>query len=120
MLTCSVCYDATDLDLAADLRNRSDVYAICAINKDISTFDTMTQALHYHMYQLVVLANNGTFGGSNAYVPYNLHYHRQIFHLHGQPQASLAFLEIDNPQDLIRRGTRRAKRWKPPPAGRNG
>lgn len=123
-LTGSICYDATDLSLASDLRDRSDIYAIPALNKDVNTFDTMTQALHYHMYQMVILANNGSYGGSNAYVPYQKSYRRQIFHVHGQPQASITFLEIDKPIELIRRGTgenivpeHEEPIWKSPPAG---
>ena len=50
-ITASVCYDATDLTLAADLRSRSDLYIICALNRDVGTFDRMSEALHYHMYQ---------------------------------------------------------------------
>ena len=69
-LTASVCYDATDLALAADLKGKSDVYVIPARNKDVPTFDKMALALHYHMFQMVIVANNGAFGGSNAYVPY--------------------------------------------------
>ena len=65
-LTAAVCYDATDLGLAADLRDRSDVFAIPAFNKDVKTFDQMALALHYHMFQLVIVANNGQYGGSNA------------------------------------------------------
>ena len=68
-LTAAVCYDATDLGLAADLRDVSDVVAIPALNKDVKTFDQMALALHYHMFQLVVVANNGQYGGSNAYWP---------------------------------------------------
>ena len=34
-LTASICYDATDLSLAADLRHHSDVFAIPAMNKDV-------------------------------------------------------------------------------------
>ena len=95
-LTSSVCYDATDLRLAADLRHHSDVFAIPALNRDVSTFDRSALALHYHMFQMVIVANNGLYGGSNAYVPDKDPYIRQVFHLHGQPQASVAFLEIDN------------------------
>jgi hypothetical protein len=95
-LTASICYDATDISLAADLRNQSDVFAIPALNQDVGTFDQMALALHYHMYQLVIVANNGTYGGSNAYIPYREPYLKQVFHLHGQPQASVAFLEIDD------------------------
>lgn len=128
-LTASVCYDATDIRLAADLRGKSDVYAIPALNKDIGTFDQMAQALHYHMYQMVVVANNGTFGGSNAYAPRKDQFRKQVFHLHGQPQASIAFFEIDDIRAFIERGASDAATtqvdsanssnpvWKAPPAG---
>ncbi len=64
-LTASICYDATDLSLVADLRHHSDVFAIPAYNKDVTTFDQMALALHYHMFQMVIVANNGLYGGSN-------------------------------------------------------
>jgi hypothetical protein len=126
-LTASICYDATDISLAADLRNQSDVFAIPALNQDVGTFDQMALALHYHMYQLVIVANNGTYGGSNAYIPYREPYLKQVFHLHGQPQASVAFLEIDDIGAYLSRrknGTRVAQgqsaglgTLKYPPAG---
>ncbi|OPY81713.1 MAG: Reverse transcriptase (RNA-dependent DNA polymerase) [Syntrophus sp. PtaU1.Bin005] len=102
-LTGSICFDATDIRLAADLRSLSDVYAVAAMNKDVSTFDQMALALQYHMFQMVIIANNGCFGGSNAYAPYREPYRRKVFHLHGQPQASMAFLEIENIDEFLRR-----------------
>jgi len=51
MLTGAICYDATDLALAADLKQRSDIFAIPALNIDVGTFDQMALALHYHMFQ---------------------------------------------------------------------
>ena len=124
-LTASVCYDATDLKLASDLRDRSDIFAIPSLNRDIRTFDQMALALHYHMYQLVIVANNGRYGGSNAYWPLHEQHEKQLFHLHGQPQASIAFLEIDDIGDFLSRGKVRAQTlsasksglWKSPPAG---
>ena len=127
-LTASVCYDATDLRMAADLRKESDVFAIPALNRDVKTFDQMALALHYHMFQLVIVANNGQYGGSNAYWPSQDALHRQIFHLHGQPQASIAFLEIDNIADFVARHDHAnpsrsgpngssTPGWKYPPAG---
>lgn len=119
-LTAAVCYDATDLSLAADLRHYSDVFAIPALNKDVGTFDQMALALHYHMFQYVIVANNGTYGGSNAYHPYGETYERQVFHLHGQPQASVAFLEIDDIADVIARKIKAQDSespWKSLPAG---
>ena len=113
-LTASVCYDATDLHLASDLRDKSDVLAIPALNKDVKTFDRMALALHYHMFQLVIVANNGGFGGSSAYWPKRVQHRRQIFHVHGQPQMSIAFLEIGS--ELLDRHSG-GKGWKHPPAG---
>ena len=119
-MTASVCYDATDIGLASDLRDMSDIWAIPAFNKDVKTFDQMALALHYHMFQLVIVANTGEYGGSNAYWPQKDPYTRQVFHLHGQPQASLAFLEIDNIETFLERTHRSdisADTWKHPPAG---
>lgn len=119
-LTGSVCYDGTDLDLVSDLRGRSDIFAIPALNRDVGTFDQMAQALHYHMYQLVIVANNGAFGGSNAHLPKGEAFKRQIFHTHGQPQASISFFEIDDIPDMKARrqnGFGGAGEWKYPPAG---
>jgi hypothetical protein len=124
-LTASICYDATDLLLAAALRGHSDVFAIPALNRDVNTFDQMALALHYHMFQMVIVANNGHYGGSNAYCPYKETYFRQVFHLHGQPQASMAFLEIDDIAAFRRRQLdamsslpyAKGIDWKFPPAG---
>lgn len=122
-LTAAICYDATDLNLAADLRSRSDIFAIPALNRDVNTFDQMAQALHYHMFQLVLIANNGEFGGSNAHMPRGGRHQRQVFHTHGQPQATISFLEIDNIRDMKRRHElgklppASSEGWKFPPAG---
>jgi hypothetical protein len=118
-LSASVCYDATDLALASDLKSRSDVYIVCALNKDVGTFDRMSEGLHYHMYQGVIVVNNGQFGGSSFYMPFRELHHRQVFHLHGQPQASIAFAEI-TPDKLINRlaapDANPIGVWKTPPA----
>ena len=121
-LTAAVCYDATDLGLAADLKDESDVLAIPALNKDVKTFDQMALALHYHMFQLVIVANSGQYGGSNAYWPRSDAHIRQVFHTHGQPQASIAFLEIDDIGAFLERhddSGANAMDWKHPPAGLN-
>ena len=130
-ITASVCYDATDLTLAADLRSRSDLYIICALNPDVGTFDRMSEALHYHMYQGVLVVNNGQFGGSSFFMPLNKPFHRQVFHSHGQPQVAIAFAEVC-PEKLVNRpnigagglltgaGSKSAPpegTWKTPPAG---
>jgi hypothetical protein len=94
-LSGAICYDATDMRLTADLRDHSDAFLIAALNNDITTFDNMIDALHYHMYQHVVLVNTGEFGGSAAKAPFKLPHHRQIVHSHGSDQISISVFEID-------------------------
>ena len=97
----SVCYDATDMKLTADLRDISDAYLIAALNNDITTFDNMIDALHYHMYQHVILVNTGEYGGSAAKAPFKLPHHRTIVHNHGNNQISISIFEIDMTSLLV-------------------
>ncbi len=119
-LSASVCYDATDLGIASDLRKRSDVYLIPALNKDVRTFDNMAISLSYQMYQLVVVANNGRYGGSSAYWPIGKRHERRIMHLHGADQPTLGFFGIS---DVVAYRRGRVEdlpgpyEWKEPPAG---
>ena len=119
-LTGSVCYDATDVALAADLRGKSDVFAIPSFNPDVLTFDQMALALNYHMFQLVLVANSGNYGGSNAYWPHEKRHRRRIFHMQGQPQANVAFVDIrlDEMEHFLNRWDVRQDKslWKHPPA----
>jgi hypothetical protein len=94
-MTGAVCYDATDLSLAADLREHTDLFVIPALNQDVGTFDNMAAALHYHMFQHVIVANTGEYGGSSAQAPFDEKYRRTIFHLHGNDQVGISFFEVD-------------------------
>jgi hypothetical protein len=119
----SICYDSTDIKLNADLRSRTDLLAICALNKDVGTFDRLSESNHYQMFQGLIVANNGKYGGSNCYMPFGKPEKRQVLHLHGQPQAQIAFIEID-PEKIINRHLKKEHKnqkptgeWKTPPAG---
>src|SRR5690606_20801937 len=121
ILSGSICYDAADLALAADLKKQSGIDAIAALYRHVGTFDRKLDALHYCMYQMVVLANHAQFGGSNAYVPYREQFQKQVFPLHGQDEALVAFLDVTDSAELINRGssspeTRTSRLWKTPPA----
>lgn len=117
-LTGSICYDATDIKLSADLKDKSHAYIISAMNKDIATFDSMVDALFYHMYQHVVLVNSGEFGGSVAKAPYKERFHKLITHTHGSHQVSISTFEM-NMFDFRDCGQslRTNKKTKTPPAG---
>jgi hypothetical protein len=91
----AICYDATDLALAADLKNETHMFVVPALNKDVKTFDSMVSALRYHMYQHVVIANSGEFGGSTAQAPYDEEFRRVISHSHGSDQISIGIFEVD-------------------------
>jgi hypothetical protein len=115
-----ICYDSTDLKLAADLREVTDGMLIAALNKDINTFDTMVQSLQYHMFQPVVLSNTGEFGGSTAQAPYKEKYDRLISHIHGANQAMVSIFEIDLLAFKDHRNPKAPKEKKTAPAGYKG
>ncbi len=123
----AICYDATDLALAADLRDETHMFVVAAMNKDVKTFDSMVSALRYHMYQHVLIANCGEFGGSTAQAPYDAEHKRLIAHAHGENQLSISIfdLEMDDfgpalkaaaPPVVVKK-TVRERIGKTPPAG---
>jgi predicted amidohydrolase len=114
-LTGAICYDATDIKLAADLRGQTDLFVIAAHNKDVNTFDNMASALQYHMYQHVVITNIGEFGGSTIQAPYKETYDKLISHSHGSNQISISTADID--LAAFRRTVRGYKKTKTKPAG---
>ncbi|QIB52289.1 hypothetical protein [Pseudomonas sp. OIL-1] len=102
------------------MREISDGFVIAALDKDIGTFDTMTTALQFHMYQPVMLANTGQLGGSSAQAPFKAHHERQIAHVHGNNQAVISIFEVDL---LAFKNTRKVdlpKEKKAAPAGFKG
>lgn len=117
-LTGSICYDATDIKLSADLKDKSHAYIVSAMNKDVATFDSMVDALFYHMYQHVILVNTGEFGGSVAKAPYKEKFDKLITHTHGSNQVSISSFEM-NMFDFrdCGRSLRSNKEVKTPPAG---
>lgn len=115
----AICYDATDLDLVADLRDKSDMFLVAALNQDVQTFDNMVAALHFHMYQPVVLANSGEFGGSTAQAPLPKH-DRLIAHMHGGNQVAVSVFEIDPTPFKSTKKPKPPKELKGPPAGYQG
>ncbi|WP_220488840.1 hypothetical protein [Pseudoalteromonas sp. SR43-3] len=120
VLTGSICYDATDIALSADLRDKSNAYLVSALNQDVNTFDSMVEALHYHMYQHVVLLNSGEFGGSFAKAPYKQPHKRLIAHVHGNDQVSINTFEMnmfDFRRDKVGEGMRSKIETKAKPAG---
>lgn len=120
MISGSICYDATDIALSSDLRDKTNAYFISALNKDIHTFDSMVEALHYHMFQHVVLVNSGEYGGSYAKAPYKDHYCRLISHVHGNDQVSISTFQMnmfDFRRDNVGSGMKSGKELKSIPAG---
>jgi hypothetical protein len=91
----AICYDATDLSLISDLRDVSDLFVVPAMNKDVRTFDNLIGAINYHMYQHVIIANSGEFGGSSAQAPYADERARLIAHVHGNNQIAITIFDID-------------------------
>ncbi|MFW1955160.1 RNA-directed DNA polymerase [Acinetobacter guillouiae] len=120
IMTGAICYDSTDIKLSADLTNKSNALIISALNKDVATFDSMVEALHYHMYQHVVLVNSGEFGSSYAMAPYKEHHEKLIAHSKGKDQVSINTFEMnmfDFRRDGIGSSLKSDLTLKTPPAG---
>lgn len=94
-ITGTICYDATDLRLAADMRDKTDAFVVAAMNKDTGTFDTMASALHYHMYQHLILANTGQYGGTTVQAPYKAPHKKVLVHHHGMDSVVVSVFELD-------------------------
>lgn len=120
MLTGSICFDATDISLSADLRNKSNAYLVSALNQDVNSFDTMVDALHYHMYQHIILVNTGEFGSSYAKAPYKEPHKRLIAHSSGNNQVAINTFEMnmfDFRRDIVGRSMQSGIEQKTAPAG---
>jgi hypothetical protein len=106
LMSAAICYDGTDTSLAADLRDRNDLLAICALNKDVKTFDNLAESLNYHLFQGVIIVNNGSYGGTSFFAPVHDRpdegAKREILHFHGQPQALVGFAEISPAKMVFR------------------
>ena len=100
------------------MADKTDLFVIAAHNKDVTTFDTMASALHYHMYQHVAVVNKGEFGGSTIQAPFKERYHRLISHAHGIDQISINVADLD--LAAFRRRSISHKAIKEPPAGKSG
>lgn len=94
-LTGSICFDATDLALVSDLRSVSDLYAVLANNRDITTFDAMAAAYKFHMHQHVAVVNSGEYGGSLIHAPFKLDRTQVLTHHHGGSHAAISVVDID-------------------------
>ena len=94
-LTGCICYDATDINLAADLSNQTDFFIVSANNRDVSTFDGMAASLSYLMYQHYGIINTGEFGGTLIQAPYKENYERVLTHQHGGMQATISICDVD-------------------------
>ncbi len=116
-ISAALCYDATDLALAHDLRNVSDMLIVSANNQDIETFDRMASAWGYHMYQHVLVVNSGEFGGTFATAPYKERFERVLVHNHGGKHASVSVLELDLNIYESQKYLISTKELKTPPAG---
>ncbi|GGX69041.1 RNA-directed DNA polymerase [Saccharospirillum salsuginis] len=120
IVTAAICFDATDISFSADMRDKSNALLIPALNKDVSTFDSMIEALHYHMYQHVVLVNTGEFGGSYAMAPYAERHKRLIAHSSGNDQVTINTFKMnmfDFRRDGVGSSMQSGIKQKTPPAG---
>jgi hypothetical protein len=72
------------------------------------------------MYQPIILANTGQFGGSTAQAPFKEHHQRYIAHTHGTNQAAVSIFDIDLTTFKSPSNSKPMKEKKSAPAGFTG
>lgn len=93
-LAASQCNDATDLNLIADLKDQSDIFAIPTRQENVNRLNQMASALSYQMDQMVIVANNGQHGGSVAWGLNADHQLEKKFQTLTEKQVTITFYEI--------------------------
>lgn len=88
------CYDFTCIELRERLRGRTDLLVVSSMNRDLNTFDHLSEASVRDLHAFVALSNSGEYGGSHILGP--LHDHeRTIFRIEGQNLSAAEVRELD-------------------------
>ena len=90
----TVCYDFVDLDRIVLYRNRIQTLFVLAYNRDITSFDHISEAIARMVFCNVVVCNCGYFGGSLAVSPFRKPYKRTIFRHSGKNLSNAQLIEL--------------------------
>ncbi len=94
-LSAAISHDATDVALTSDLRNKSDIFMIPAMNHDTNFFENISLAHHYHIFPNIIVADSAKFGTNDALAPFRTSDNTKTCPTSRKPQAIISFLEIE-------------------------
>lgn len=80
----SVCYDLYAVQTLVGFQGKILHLFVAAYNRDIQTFDSLSDAAMRLLFCNVVIANGGTYGGSVAVSPYYDPHRREVLRIRGQ------------------------------------
>lgn len=79
-----VCYDLYAIQTLVGFQGKILHLFVAAYNRDIQTFDSLSDAAMRLLFCNVVIANGGTYGGSVAVSPYYDPHRREVLRIRGQ------------------------------------
>jgi len=88
------CYDFTCIELRDKLRGATDLLVVSSLNRDTTTFDLLSEASIRDLHSYLLLANTGSFGGSQILGPFYGEHARCLYKVQGQRLATCEVREI--------------------------
>ncbi len=99
-LSGSICYDATDISLAADLKNITDAFVVTALNQDTDSFDSMSGCTSLSHVSARYPGQCWSVWRIIGESPLQGDVHRRIAHVHGHDQIAITMFKM-NLQDFV-------------------
>ncbi len=113
----AVCYDFMDVDRIVMYRNRIQTLFVLAYNRDITSFDHLSEAIGRMLCCNVVVSNCGKYGGSHAVSPFYKPYERTIYRHSGKALPNAQIIELPLAELLAHQKNGDNRKFKSLPPG---
>ncbi|CND77784.1 RNA-directed DNA polymerase [Yersinia kristensenii] len=113
-----ICSDLTSIQNRAFYQGKVDVIFALQWNKDIATFNFLTESAAHDLHAAIVQVNNRMYGDSRIRMPYKNEYERDLVRVKGGVSDYYVIGEIDHTSlRIFQRGRGNQSLFKPLPIG---
>jgi predicted amidohydrolase len=128
-----ICYDVMDVERPVFYCGRVQHLIVISYNKDITSFNHISEALARTIFSNIIICNTGHYGGSIIISPYHDAYERTLYRYEGKQMLSISvvklpvaklikaqkYIGIDDQVLKLGETKKIEKFFKPPPPGYN-